>query len=135
MNAAKLSIFLVLLCINIIPVAATVQDLLNSYNYNFYNGTINVISQSDYMIDKNSNGKDDTLTISIATDASPGTYKFIVEIVDKNGILINNTQKTISASDFSATINFPFCVRVPFFVFWGCCINFTYYFSVYFFVR
>ena len=107
MNAAKLSIFLVLLCINIIPVAATVQDLLNSYNYNFYNGTINVISQSDYMIDKNSNGKDDTLTISIATDASPGTYKFIVEIVDKNGILINNTQKTISASDFSATINFP----------------------------
>src|SRR3989344_8284251 len=107
MNATKLSIFLILLCINIIPVAATFQDLLNSYNYNFYNGTINVTSQTDYMTDKNNNGKDDTFITNITTDASSGTYKFIVEIIDKNGILVNATEKTISASDFSATINFP----------------------------
>ena len=107
MSISKLPIYLILFLILITSISAFLQSLLNSYNYDFYNGTINVTSQNDYMIDKNLNYKNDTLIINITADATSGNYKFIAEIIDENGILINNTQKTISASDFSAAINFP----------------------------
>ncbi len=107
MSIVKPLIYFTLILTNIIFVAASLQGLLSSYSYNFYNGTINVTSQSDYMIDKNNNNKNDTLIISITTDKAEGTYKFIAEIIDENGILINNTEKTLSSSDKSAGINFP----------------------------
>ncbi len=88
--------------------AETLHSLISSYSYNFYNGTINVTSKNDYMIDKNSNNKNDTLIINITTDSkTAGNYKFIVELVDENGILINSTEKSITGSDASASINFP----------------------------
>src|SRR3989338_8142262 len=86
---------------------AAIEDLINSYNYDFYNGTINVTSQQDYMIDKNNNDKNDTLIVNMTTDATSGAYKFIVEIIDENKVLINNTEKTLAASDNSADVNFP----------------------------
>ncbi|MEK6869836.1 MAG: hypothetical protein AABX74_06375, partial [Nanoarchaeota archaeon] len=99
---------LIFISILLIPAAsAAIQGLINSYNYGFYNGTINVTFQNDYMTDKNSNNKNDTLIINITTDAASGTYKFVVEIIDENKVLINNTEKTITASDSSASINFP----------------------------
>ena len=90
-----------------LPVSAGIEGLIGSYNYNFYNGTINVTSQQDYMIDKNNNNKNDTLIINITTDAASGNYKIIVEIIDENKVLVNNTEKTFAASDNSASINFP----------------------------
>ena len=99
--------FILLLIWIISASAATLQDLISSYNYNFYNGTINVTSQKDYMTDKNSNNKNDTLIINITTDATAGSYKFIVDIIDENGILVNSTEKTITGSDASASVNFP----------------------------
>jgi hypothetical protein len=108
MYAIRAIIYIVLICANIAPVvAANLNDLIISYNYDFYNGTINVTSENDHMIDKNSNNKNDTLIVNITTDAATGTYRFIVEIIDENGILTNNTEKTLAASDSSANINFP----------------------------
>jgi len=86
----------------------TIQELIDSYDYGFNNGTINVTSQDDYMVDRDSDGTNDTLIINITTDAATtGTYNFIVEIMDKNEILINDTSKSITSSDKSANINFP----------------------------
>ena len=108
MIAIRLLFYLALICIFIVFVnASTLQVLLNSYNYDFYNGTINITFQNDFMIDKNSDNKNDTLIINITTDAASGTYGFIVEIIGNNAILANNTEKTISASDASANVNFP----------------------------
>ncbi len=107
MSIPKSPIYFILILIFITSVSASLQDLLNSYSYNFYNGTINVTSQSDYMIDKNNNNKNDTLIINVTTDKSEGTYRFIAEITDENGILINSTEKTLSISGKSAGINFP----------------------------
>ena len=59
------------------------------------------------MIDKNNNDKNDTLIVNMTTDATSGAYKFIVEIIDENKVLINNTEKTLAASDNSADVNFP----------------------------
>ena len=104
----KLPFILIFIAMLLIPAAlAAIEGLINSYNYDFYNGTINVTSRNDYMIDKNSNNKNDTLIINMTTDATSGTYKFIVEIVDENKVLINNTEKTLTSSDSSANINFP----------------------------
>ena len=109
MNIAKLMVCTILFCsFFAFANAVTLNSLISSYNYNFYNGTINVTSQNDYMIDKNSNNRNDTLIINITTDSkTAGNYKFIVEIIDENGILVNNTEKSITASDSSASINFP----------------------------
>src|SRR3989338_7937895 len=90
-----------------LPVSADIEGLIGSYSYDFYNGTINVTTQQDYMIDKNNNNKNDTLIINITTDAASGNYRIIVEIIDENKVLVNNTEKTLAASDKSASINFP----------------------------
>jgi len=86
---------------------AAIKDLADTYSYDFYNGTVNVTSQNDYMSDKNSDNKNDTLIINMTTDASAGAYQFIIEIIDENGILVNGTEKTLTSSDVSASINFP----------------------------
>src|SRR3989344_4417193 len=78
----------------------TVQDLINSYDFTFSNGTLNVTSQTDYMIDTDSNGVNDTLIINLTTDAlTSGTYKFVVGIDNGNEFIINDTTKTISGLD------------------------------------
>lgn len=108
MSIAKLLIYFILIHAAVVPAAAaTLHDLIASYSYNFYNGTINVASQNDYMIDKNSNNKNDTIIINITTDTTSGNYKFIVEIIDENRVLINSTEKTLASADASASINFP----------------------------
>lgn len=85
----------------------TIQELIDSYDYSYSDGTLNATSQNDYMIDVNSNGINDTLIINITTDAATaGNYKFIVEILDKNVILTNETNKSISSSNRSVNITF-----------------------------
>jgi hypothetical protein len=109
-NKIKYVIYLFLLLISISLASAanmTIQELIDSYDYGFNNGTINVTSQDDYMVDKDSDGTNDTLIINMTTDATTGTYKFIVKIADVNGILVNATSKTLTASDSSANVNFP----------------------------
>ena len=109
MSIAKLLACLVLFC-SLFPFAnaGTLQSLIASYDYSFYNGTINVTSQNDYMIDKNANNKNDTLVINITTDSkTTGNYNFIVEIADENEILVNSTEKSVPPSDTYASINFP----------------------------
>src|SRR3989338_2306588 len=103
LKATIIAIFFLLISLT----SATIEDLINSYTYDFYNGTINATSEKDYMIDKDSDNKNDTLIINITTDATSGAYKFIVEIIDENKVLINNTEKTLAASDNSADVNFP----------------------------
>ena len=86
----------------------TIQELVDSYDYSYADGTLNATSQNDYMVDRNNDGLNDTLIINITTDAATaGTYKFIVEIIDKNGVLVNETSKYIDSSNKSADVTFP----------------------------
>ena len=107
----KQILYLILLLLSITLVSAaniTIQGLIDSYDYSYSDGTLNATNQSDYMADRNNNGINDTLIINITTNAATtGAYKFIVEIMDKNEIIINETNKSITASDASANVNFP----------------------------
>ena len=91
-----LHVILLLLSINLVLAGnMTLQELIDSYDYSYSDGTLNATYQNDYMIDNNGNGINDTLMINITTDAATaGTYKFIVEILDKNGVLVNETSHT-----------------------------------------
>ncbi|MBI2101430.1 hypothetical protein HYT53_02365 [Candidatus Woesearchaeota archaeon] len=103
-------LYLIVLFITIQAVSAanmTVQQLIDSFDYNYYNGNLNVTNQTDYMIDKNSNGLNDTLIINITTNnATSDNYTFIVEIIDKNIILINDTTTYINSTNNYAIISF-----------------------------
>ena len=103
----RVYILIIIAILPTLPASADIRGLIGSYSYDFYNRTINVTSQQDYMVDKNNNDKNDTLIINITTDAASGNYKLVVEVIDENKVLVNNTKKTFAASDNSAGINFP----------------------------
>ncbi|MEK6943717.1 MAG: CARDB domain-containing protein [Nanoarchaeota archaeon] len=83
----------------------SINDLIDSFNYSYYNGSISIISSNDYMFDGNSNGLNDTLVINLTSSGS-GSFNFIVKLVDSNNFYINVTTKTFSSSD-SIQTNFP----------------------------
>lgn len=99
---------LLLLSVNLVPARnMPIQELIDSYDYSYSGGTLNATSQTDYMTDQNSNGINDTLIINITTDAATaGIYKFIVEILDKNGVLVNETSVAINSSNPSLNVAF-----------------------------
>ncbi len=85
----------------------TISQLIESYNYDFYGGDINVTLFDDYMLDKDGNGLNDTLTINLTTNASgASTYLFIVSLNGEASLIKNYTNKTMSSSDKSAQVSF-----------------------------
>lgn len=110
MNSKLFKKILYLFLLIIIPsfASATLDQLINSYDYSYDNGTITVVDQTDYMIDSDSNEVNDTLIINLTTNpgAIEGTYKCIVELVDKEGALLNYTTKSITASNNVTSIKF-----------------------------
>ena len=85
----------------------TLNQLIESYNYDFYGGGINVTFFDDYMLDNDGNGLNDTLTINLTTNASgASTYLFIVSLNGKDSLIKNYTNKTVSSSDKSAQVSF-----------------------------
>ena len=78
----------------------TIQQLIDSFDYSYSNNTLNVLTQTDYAIDKNSNGISDTLIVNLTTDAATsGTYTFAVAISDLGKTITNQTIKSITSAD------------------------------------
>ena len=67
---------------------------------------MNVTNHTDFMIDKNNNGINDALVFELATNNTPGNFIFAINIFDKNGILTNETNKTLSAGANKLNITF-----------------------------
>ncbi len=86
----------------------TVNDLIDSFNYSYSNGSINIVSRNDFMLDKNSNGLNDTMVINLSTSiAGDGIFNFILNLIDKDNFHINATNKLITSSDGNVEVNFP----------------------------
>ena len=43
----------------------TIQQLIDSFDCNYYSGNLNITNQADYMVDRNGNGINDTLIINL----------------------------------------------------------------------
>lgn len=84
------------------------DDLIDSFNYSYSNGSIDITTFQDYMKDTNSNGANDTLIINLtAGTLTDGTYTFIVSLLDNGKIRLNSSTKAMSGSGASAQVNFP----------------------------
>ena len=58
------------------------------------------------MADSNGNGINDTLVIELETINPAGTFVFVINLLDKNGILTNETNKTLNAGVNKVNITF-----------------------------
>ena len=69
MNKSKLAISYIFMIMILSSLALasnmSINDLIDSFNYSYYNGSISIISSNDYMFDGNSNGLNDTLVINL----------------------------------------------------------------------
>src|SRR3989338_2270566 len=100
----------IILALTIIPSTSasnlTLQDLINSYNYDYTDGTINITAKNNYMIDTNSNSINDTLVFNLTSNLSSGTYYAYVDLDDLNGKIISSISKTLTTQDTNFIINF-----------------------------
>lgn len=63
----KQILYVILLLVSVTLASAanmTIQELVDSYDYSYADGTLNATSQNDYMVDRNNNGVNDTLIIN-----------------------------------------------------------------------
>lgn len=104
----KLIVGLFILIVSISLVSAlTINELIDSTNFDYYTGDINVTGFSDSMSDKNGDGKNDTLTITLDVYVNQsGTYDFIVDLEETYGVLTNNSNKSFSTGSDTIDINF-----------------------------
>ncbi len=83
----------------LIPLAysLSIKDLIARYSFSATSPQMNVTEFNDFMIDKNNNGVNDTLIIELMTKNSNGNFIFVVNLVDKNGILTNETNAALNS--------------------------------------
>lgn len=100
MNKKVISLFLYLiLAILFFPSinANPLNKLIESYDFDFNNGDINILSYSDYMLDLDSDGTNDTLFINFTANmSSSADYYAVVSVDYGSGIVENETYLSIT---------------------------------------
>jgi len=84
----------------------TVKELVAKYDFSALTTQMNVTEYTDFMIDKNENGVNDALVFELTTLNTAGTFVFVINLLDKNGILTNETNKTLAAGINKVNITF-----------------------------
>jgi len=85
----------------------SISDLVNSYDYDYSDGSLNITSFSNLMLDLNNNSINDTLVIGLTTNASASeTYLFIVSLEEGGSLSQNYTNKTVNSSSPSVNVTF-----------------------------
>ncbi len=75
----------------------TLDQFIDQMDFNFNIGDINVSKFNDTMLDSDSNGMNDTLLINLTVNVTtPGTYLFLVDVIDSNDPVSNYTNITLS---------------------------------------
>ena len=92
----------------VIPLAysISIKELIARYSFSTTTTQMNVTGISDFMIDKNNNGINDTLVFELTTSNTAGNYVFVINLFDKNGILTNETNNTLSSGTNKLNITF-----------------------------
>ena len=97
-----------LIFIILIPLAYSIpiKDLISRYSFSIATVQMNVTNYTDFMIDKNNNGINDTLVFELTTNNIDGTFIFVINLFDKDGTLTNETNKTLSSGTSKLNITF-----------------------------
>ncbi len=88
---------LFLLFVIIIPVAysISIKELLARYSFFAVTAQMNLTGYRDFMIDANNNGINDTLIFELTANNAAGSFIFAINLFDRDGILANETNKTL----------------------------------------
>ncbi|MBI2658569.1 hypothetical protein HYX05_00515 [Candidatus Woesearchaeota archaeon] len=99
---------MVLAFMMLIPLAypITIKELVAKYDFSALTTQMSVTGYTDFMIDKNENEINDTLVFELTTLNTAGTFVFVINLFDRNGVLANETNKTLAAGINKANITF-----------------------------
>lgn len=91
-----------------IPLAysISINELVSRYSFAAATQQMNVTGYRDFMIDKNGNNANDTLVFELATENTAGTFIFVMDLFDRDGILTNETSKTLNSGASNITLTF-----------------------------
>lgn len=97
-----------LIAVFLIPLAysVSIRGLVSRYAFSAQTQQMNVTNYADFMVDKNNNGANDTLIFELTINNTGGTFIFVLNLFDKNGILINETNKTLNTGINKLNISF-----------------------------
>jgi len=99
-------IFLILVLLLPLVYSISIKELLARYNFFAVTAQMNVTNYSDFMVDGNNNGINDTLVFELTTNNAAGSFIFAINLFDKDGILTNQTNKTLNAGTNKINITF-----------------------------
>ena len=82
-----------------VPLASSIslRELIDRYIFSVSTSEMNLDNYTDYMIDKNGNGINDTLVIELTANSAGGNFIFVVNLFDKNRAITNETNLTLSS--------------------------------------
>src|SRR3989344_2730394 len=99
---------IVLALLMMIPLAyaITIKELVAEYDFSALTTQMNVADYADFMIDKNEDRVNDTLVFELTTINTAGTFVFVINLFDKNGVLTSETNKTLAAGINNINVTF-----------------------------
>ncbi|MBI2660242.1 hypothetical protein HYX07_03715 [Candidatus Woesearchaeota archaeon] len=103
----RVVVFFVLVLSIPLVFSISIKDLISKYSFSAATQQTNVTNHTDFMIDKNNNSVNDTLVFELTTNNTAGTFIFVINLFDKNGVLTNETNRTLSTGLNNVTITFP----------------------------
>ena len=84
----------------------SIKELISRYNFSTSTPQINVTGYSDFMIDEDDDGVDDTLVFELTTNNAHGNFVFVISLFDKDGILTNEKNATLNAGINKLNVTF-----------------------------
>lgn len=95
----KKRVALLFMLVLLMPAAypLSIRELISKYLFSYSSNELSSVNYTDYMIDKDSNGLNDTLVVEIEANAN-GNFIFVVNVFDKNAILTNETNISLSGT-------------------------------------
>src|SRR3989338_11218823 len=87
--------------------ALTLQELIDSYNFGYNDGTLNINLINDYMVDSNSNGQNDSLVINLTVNSTyTAFFEVYFDLVEESGTLSNKINQSLSSGISNINISF-----------------------------
>jgi len=87
--------------------ALTLQELIDSYNFGYNDGTLNINLFDDYIMDSDSNGQNDTLIINLTVNSTyTAFFEVYFDLVEESGTLSNKINQSLSSGISNINISF-----------------------------
>src|SRR3989344_9027511 len=87
--------------------ALTLQELIDSYNFGYNDGTLNINLFDDYIMDSDSNGQNDTLIINLTVNSTyTAFFEVYFDLVEESGTLSSRINQSLSSGISNVNISF-----------------------------